>query len=153
MIAFVLLCGCLPFDDDSARITSETAARRKFTLRFPKWAAGLSASAKDLLHNLLDVNPKTRFTAEQALSHPWVSGKTVQANNYLNSPSILASERRKEMLKSPMMQAMQSKMTGGKGSDAWMYACMCACIASFSHCSDCLAVVAVATVVTVVAMH
>ena len=113
MIAFVLLCGCLPFDDDSARITSETAARRKFTLRFPKWAAGLSASAKDLLHNLLDVNPKTRFTAEQALNHPWVSGKTVQANNYLNSPSILASERRKDLLRSPMMQAMQTKMAAG----------------------------------------
>lgn len=89
MIAFVLLCGCLPFDDDSSRIASETAAKKKFTLRFPKWASNLSASAKDLLHNLLDVNPKTRFTAEQALNHPWVSGRTVQPNSYLQSPSIL----------------------------------------------------------------
>ncbi len=89
VIAFVLLCGCLPFDDDSSRIASETAAKKKFTLRFPKWASNLSASAKDLLHNLLDVNPKTRFTAEQALNHPWVSGRTVQPNSYLQSPSIL----------------------------------------------------------------
>lgn len=89
MIVFVLLCGCLPFDDDSSKITSESAARKKFMLRFPKWASNLSASAKDLLHNLLDVNPKTRFTAEQALAHPWVSGRTVQPNNYLQSPSLL----------------------------------------------------------------
>ena len=63
VIVFVLLCGCLPFDDDSSRIANESAARKKFTLRFPRWASTLSVSAKDLLHNLLDVNPKTRYTA------------------------------------------------------------------------------------------
>lgn len=89
VIVFVLLCGCLPFDDDSSRIANDAAARKKFTLRFPKWASSLSASAKDLLHNLLEINPKTRYTADQALNHPWVSGKTVQLNNYLQSPCIL----------------------------------------------------------------
>ena len=95
VIAFVLLCGCLPFDDDSSRIISESAARKKFTLRFPRWATTLSASAKDLLYNLLDVDPKTRYTAEQAMNHPWVSGRTVQPNSYLQSPSLLG-ERRKD---------------------------------------------------------
>lgn len=96
VIVFVLLCGCLPFDDDSTRIATESAARKKFTLRFPRWATNLSASAKDLLHNLLDVNPKTRYTAEQAMSHPWVSGKSVQPNSYLQSPSLLGERRKKE---------------------------------------------------------
>lgn len=91
VIVFVLLCGCLPFDDDSSRIASDAAARKKFALRFPKWASSLSASAKDLLHNLLEINPKTRYTADQALNHPWVSGKTVQANSYLQSPCILGN--------------------------------------------------------------
>ncbi len=89
VIVFVLLCGCLPFDDDSSRIPSESAARKKFALRFPKWAASLSPSAKDLLHNLLEINPKDRYTADQALNHPWVSGKTVVANSYLQSPCVL----------------------------------------------------------------
>ena len=101
VIVFVLLCGCLPFDDDSSRIANESAARKKFTLRFPRWASNLSVSAKDLLHNLLDVNPKTRITAEQALNHPWVSGRTVQPNSYLQSPSLIG-ERRKE-LRSPLV--------------------------------------------------
>jgi len=91
VIVFVLLCGCLPFDDDSSRIASQSAARQKFALRFPKWASNISASAKDLLHNLLEVDPKNRFTAEQALNHPWVSGRAVQDNNYLQSPSLLKS--------------------------------------------------------------
>lgn len=93
VIAFVLLCGCLPFDDDGSRIASESAARKKFTLRFPRWSSNLSSSAKDLLYNLLDVDPKRRFTAEQALAHPWVSGRTVQPNNYLQSPSLLGQNR------------------------------------------------------------
>eukprot|EP01039_Chlorochromonas_danica_P004616 gene4616-5059_t len=100
VIAFVLLCGCLPFDDDSSRITSESAARKKFALRFPKWAASLSASAKDLLHNLLEIDPKRRFSADQALNHPWISGKTVQPNSYLQSPCILGEKRRE--LRSPL---------------------------------------------------
>ena len=111
IIVFVLLCGCLPFDDDSSKIPSESAARKKFALRFPKWSNNLSASAKDLLHKLLDVDPKTRYTAEQALNHPWVSGKDVKADNYLQSPSIMGV-RRKD-LKAPMtprMQAMHDKL-------------------------------------------
>eukprot|EP01033_Poteriospumella_lacustris_P019365 gene19365-14007_t len=103
VIVFVLLCGCLPFDDDSSRISSESAARKKFALRFPKWASGLSASAKDLLHNLLEIDPKQRFTADQAMNHPWVAGRTVLVDNYLQSPCILG-ERRRE-LRSPLASA------------------------------------------------
>ena len=112
VIVFVLLCGCLPFDDDSSKITSEQAARqqrhsnivlpyqftilvccaitrKRFALRFPQWAASLSASAKDLLEHLLEIDPDSRFTANQALQHPWVSGKAVQPNHYLESPCLL----------------------------------------------------------------
>jgi serine/threonine protein kinase len=111
IIVFVLLCGCLPFDDDSSKIPSESAARKKFTLRFPRWSTNLSASAKDLLHNLLDVNPKTRYTAEQALNHPWVSGKTVVPNNYLQSPSILGERRRETKTPAtPQMESQHNKL-------------------------------------------
>lgn len=34
---------------------------------------------------MADINPRTRYTAEQALSHAWVNGN-VKANNYLQSP-------------------------------------------------------------------
>jgi serine/threonine protein kinase len=120
VIVFVLLCGCLPFDDDSSRIATESDARQKFTLRFPRWAQTLSAPAKDLLSNLLDVNPKTRYTAQQALSHPWVTGRSVAANSYLTSPSMMQDPARRKELRSPMtpsMQAMRDKvmMVAGHG--------------------------------------
>lgn len=82
----VLLCGCLPFDDDSAAINSEEVVKAKFQLRYPRWAKNVSASAKDLLSHLLNVDPAKRYTAEQALEHPWVQGKTAPRDNLLASP-------------------------------------------------------------------
>lgn len=88
VIAFILLCGCLPFDDDSAKINDETA-RHKFVLRFPGWAQNLSADAKYLLSRLLDTDPRTRMTAAEAAEHPWVLGTTTPKNALLASPRHL----------------------------------------------------------------
>eukprot|EP00562_Extubocellulus_spinifer_P005422 CAMPEP_0178520944 /NCGR_PEP_ID=MMETSP0696-20121128/27681_1 /TAXON_ID=265572 /ORGANISM="Extubocellulus spinifer, Strain CCMP396" /LENGTH=497 /DNA_ID=CAMNT_0020151849 /DNA_START=103 /DNA_END=1596 /DNA_ORIENTATION=- len=86
VIVFVLLCGCLPFDDDSQMIPTDAMVRTKFQLRFPRWAKDLSPSAKDLLSKLLDIDPRRRYTAEQALAHPWVAGKTASKDSLLQSP-------------------------------------------------------------------
>lgn len=86
VIVFVLLCGCLPFDDDSQAVPTDDIVRSRFVLRFPRWAKNLSPSAKDLLNHLLDVNPCTRYTAEQALRHPWVTGELAPKENLLQSP-------------------------------------------------------------------
>lgn len=86
VIVFVLLCGCLPFDDDSSAIPSDDIVRSRFTLRFPRWARNLSPSAKDLISRLLDVNPETRYTAIDAEKHPWVRGTTAPKDSMLHSP-------------------------------------------------------------------
>lgn len=86
VIVFVLVCGCLPFDDDSSIVPSDAMLQHKFTLKFPRWASNLSPSAKDLLHKLLDTNPSTRYSAEQALNHPWVQGGAAPKRNLLDSP-------------------------------------------------------------------
>jgi serine/threonine protein kinase len=86
VIVFVLLCGCLPFDDDSNAAPSEALLQKRFVLRFPRWAKNLSPSARDLLSHLLDLNPRTRYTAEQALDHPWVRGQTAPKGVLLASP-------------------------------------------------------------------
>lgn len=100
VICFVLLCGCLPFDDDSSRINKKSAVA-KFVLRFPKWAQNLSPSAKQLLRGLLDVDPVSRFTAQAALDHSWMSGGGAAAQNALESPRAL---RRLPRLGTPQAQ-------------------------------------------------
>eukprot|EP00903_Cladosiphon_okamuranus_P006192 g6089.t1 len=92
VIVFVLLCGCLPFDDDSKKL-NQAGAFQKFVLRFPGWAQKLSPGAKDLLSKLLTVTPRARFTAKQALEHPWVTGKAAAADHFLESPRTLRKLR------------------------------------------------------------
>mmetsp|Transcript_67449 Transcript_67449/g.99990 ORF Transcript_67449/g.99990 Transcript_67449/m.99990 type:complete len:386 (+) Transcript_67449:601-1758(+) len=87
VITFVLLCGCLPFDDDANSIPTDDVLKAKFTLRFPRWAKNVSPSAKDLLSHLLDVNSRTRYTAEQAFMHPWVKGESAPKESLLQSPA------------------------------------------------------------------
>ncbi|CAJ1897484.1 unnamed protein product [Cylindrotheca closterium] len=103
VIVFVLLCGCLPFDDDSQTVPSDDLVRTKFVLRFPRWAKNLSASAKDLLSKLLNVNPGERYSAEQALAHPWVTGKAAPKGNLLASPGRIRA--------SPNVRAKQNRST------------------------------------------
>lgn len=102
----VLLCGCLPFDDDSSQIPSDELVKIKFKLRYPRWAKNLSPSAKDLLSHLLDVNPATRYTAEDALSHPWVRGVTAPRDNLLASPG--------RMKKSPVVMQSAARYSGSR---------------------------------------
>lgn len=113
VIVFVLLCGCLPFDDDSQTVPSDELVRAKFVLRFPRWAKNLSSSAKDLLSHLLDVNPINRYTAEQALEHPWVTGKEAPKGSLLSSPGRIK--------KSPILRAKANRTPNGRPSNGKYY--------------------------------
>lgn len=112
VIVFVLLCGCLPFDDDSSSIPSDELVRSKFVLRFPRWARNLSPSAKDLLAKLLDVNPRTRLTAKDASEHPWIKGKSAPKNSMLQSPGkiILTPGRGPSQSNQKKAEATRSQM-------------------------------------------
>lgn len=54
-----------------------------------RWAQNLSPDAKDLLLHLLDVDPNSRYTAEQALNHCWVTGKAANKGVLLQSPQMM----------------------------------------------------------------
>lgn len=118
VIVFVLVCGCLPFDDDSATVPSDDLVRAKFVLRFPRWAKNLSPSAKSLLNHLLDVNPRTRYTAEQAMEHPWVQGQTAPKNNLLSSPGKI---RKSPALSGSMRNVNSAGRKGGYTPDGRAY--------------------------------
>jgi len=67
VIIFVVLSGLMPYD----------ASLRKFNVEFPSPEFDeISDSAKELILKLLDKNPETRLTVDQALHHPWVAGDT-----------------------------------------------------------------------------
>jgi tRNA A-37 threonylcarbamoyl transferase component Bud32 len=74
VIAYIMLCGFPPFS--SASKNQKDLFRKiklgRFSFPSPYWD-GISEEAKDLIRNLLKVDPKERYTAEQLLAHPWIS--------------------------------------------------------------------------------
>ncbi|KFR12723.1 Maternal embryonic leucine zipper kinase, partial [Opisthocomus hoazin] len=67
VLLYALLCGFLPFDDDSVMALYRKIMRGKYSI--PKW---LSPSSTLLLNQMLQVDPKKRITVKHLLSHPWL---------------------------------------------------------------------------------
>ncbi|KIH66447.1 hypothetical protein ANCDUO_03224 [Ancylostoma duodenale] len=96
VIAYILLCGCLhgfrkarhnftgkmrfllrypPFYDESDANLFAQIIKGEYEFDAPYWDQ-ISDSAKDFISHLMCCDPEQRYTCEQALEHPWISGNT-----------------------------------------------------------------------------
>lgn len=75
VITYILLCGFPPFFDDGSNMGQLFEQIMSGDFDYPEeyWDE-ISDEAKDLIDNLLLVDPSKRFTAKQALAHPWLQG-------------------------------------------------------------------------------
>merc|ERR1711879_310061 len=73
VITYILLCGFPPFFDDGSNMGElfEQIMAGEYDYPEEYWDE-VSDEAKDLIDNLLLVDPEERFTAQQALQHPWL---------------------------------------------------------------------------------
>jgi len=73
VITYILLCGFPPFFDDGSNMAElfEQIMAGEYDYPEEYWD-DISDEAKDLIDNLLLVDPEERFTAQQALQHPWL---------------------------------------------------------------------------------
>lgn len=71
VIMYILLSGQPPFWAQTETGIFNEILKAKLDLNVSPWPQ-ISKSAKDVLKKMLTVDPKSRITASQALSHPWV---------------------------------------------------------------------------------
>ncbi|KAJ3086791.1 hypothetical protein HK102_012458 [Quaeritorhiza haematococci] len=72
VILYICLCGYPPFSEELAPPSMmEQIKKGKYQFQSPWWD-GISKEAKDLIQRLLTVDPQKRYTADQALNHPWM---------------------------------------------------------------------------------
>lgn len=71
VVLYILLCGFPPFYADSDDKLFELIARGQYDFPSPQWDH-ITKEAKHLVQMLLQVDPKQRYTATDALGHPWV---------------------------------------------------------------------------------
>jgi len=74
VILYILLSGYPPFYADSAPALFKKIMDVKYDFDDSVWD-DISDTAKDLIRNLLVKDPAKRYTAQQCLAHPWITGK------------------------------------------------------------------------------
>jgi serine/threonine protein kinase len=74
VILFVLLSGTLPFNESNDTATLGLIVKGSFAFAAPQWL-NISSSVKDMICQLLTLNPSRRPTVDQALQHDWMITK------------------------------------------------------------------------------
>jgi serine/threonine protein kinase len=74
VITFFLLTQRMPFNGETSDDIFAKIVTGKF--QYPRWAmTGLTKEGRDFIDRLIVVDPMTRMTARQGLSHAWIRGK------------------------------------------------------------------------------
>jgi len=73
VITYILLCGYPPFYAEDTMRLFVKIRDGIWAFQSPYWDH-VSEGAKDLVTNLICHDPSKRFTAAQALAHPWITG-------------------------------------------------------------------------------
>merc|ERR1712125_5527 len=78
VIMYVLLCGYPPFFGETDAEVLSKVRLGNFSFNAADWK-GVSEDAKNLIRKLLKMNPRDRYTAEQALNDVWIKNKAPKA--------------------------------------------------------------------------
>ncbi|KAJ0006094.1 hypothetical protein NQD34_013367 [Periophthalmus magnuspinnatus] len=86
VITYILLCGFPPFrsENNVQEELFDQILRGKLEFPSPDWD-NISLPAKMLISQMLQVNVDARFTAEEVLSHPWVTVKSHKSEHHNNT--------------------------------------------------------------------
>ncbi|XP_042740318.1 calcium/calmodulin-dependent protein kinase type 1G isoform X1 [Lagopus leucura] len=104
VITYILLCGYPPFYEETESKLFEKIKEGYYEFESPFWD-DISESAKDFIRHLLEKNPDTRFSCEEALRHPWINGNTALHRDIY--PSVSA-QIQKNFAKSKWRQAFNA---------------------------------------------
>ena len=84
VIMYILLTGRPPFGGNTDMEIMQKIKTGKFDLTKYPWGI-ISKEAKDLIKDLLQLNPGQRLSAEKALKHPWFQTKQVKQIESMNN--------------------------------------------------------------------
>ncbi|KAL8152701.1 hypothetical protein V2J09_010461 [Rumex salicifolius] len=71
VILYILLCGVPPFWAESEQGVAQAILRGTIDFKRDPWP-NISETAKSLVKQMLEPDPKCRLTAKQVLEHPWI---------------------------------------------------------------------------------
>ncbi|XP_057634595.1 serine/threonine-protein kinase 33 isoform X2 [Chionomys nivalis] len=127
VIMYLLLCGEPPFLANSEEKLFELIRKGELQFEDPVWDS-VSDSAKNVLKQLMKVDPAHRITAKELLDNQWLTGNTfssVRPTNVLemmkewkNNPESDEDTTTAEKIKQPEKEKLKSGQVRGKVPDA-----------------------------------
>uniref|UniRef100_A0A6Q2XR41 calcium/calmodulin-dependent protein kinase n=1 Tax=Esox lucius TaxID=8010 RepID=A0A6Q2XR41_ESOLU len=79
VILYILLVGYPPFWDEDQHKLYQQIKAGAYDFPSPEWDS-VTPEAKNLINQMLTINPSKRITAQEALKHPWVSQRSTVAS-------------------------------------------------------------------------
>ncbi|XP_033332129.1 maternal embryonic leucine zipper kinase isoform X1 [Megalopta genalis] len=105
VLLYALLCGFLPFDDNSI----ESLYRKILSGKYDE-PSYLSNSSRRLIRAMLQIDPKKRITIQELCNHPWIT------TGFLNPVSFL---HKTNFEKDNDVLSTMSAICGENASDIW----------------------------------
>uniref|UniRef100_A0A4X1SZL4 calcium/calmodulin-dependent protein kinase n=1 Tax=Sus scrofa TaxID=9823 RepID=A0A4X1SZL4_PIG len=114
VILYILLVGYPPFWDEDQHKLYQQIKAGAYDFPSPEWDT-VTPEAKNLINQMLTINPAKRITADQALKHPWVCQRstvasmmhrqeTVECLRKFNGTPLLPQSNNKNSLVSPAQE-------------------------------------------------
>ncbi|NXT41824.1 KCC2B kinase, partial [Pelecanoides urinatrix] len=79
VILYILLVGYPPFWDEDQHKLYQQIKAGAYDFPSPEWDT-VTPEAKNLINQMLTINPAKRITAHEALKHPWVCQRSTVAS-------------------------------------------------------------------------
>jgi len=106
VIIYILLSGYPPFYGDTQPELFRRIMAAQFDFDDECWNE-ISSDAKDLIRHLLVKDPKNRYTAQQALEHPWIQGTSSGISNKNMNLIRLREFQTRSKIEVPPMDVIQ----------------------------------------------
>lgn len=87
VVLYVILAGCLPFDEDNLVHLFEKVAHGEYTM--PAW---ISDEAKEMIESMLQVDATRRPTAEQLMMCSWIKDVVGSSPMMDDSPNVVGDD-------------------------------------------------------------
>uniref|UniRef100_A0A8C2TUU8 calcium/calmodulin-dependent protein kinase n=1 Tax=Coturnix japonica TaxID=93934 RepID=A0A8C2TUU8_COTJA len=104
VILYILLVGYPPFWDEDQHKLYQQIKAGAYDFPSPEWDT-VTPEAKNLINQMLTINPAKRITADQALKHPWVCQRSTVASMMHRQETVEClrkfNARRKLKVKAP----------------------------------------------------
>jgi len=88
VLAYILLAGYPPFDHPNQAQLFKQIKRGAFEFHEEYWGT-ISEGAKNLIRNLLQINPARRYTAQQMLDDPWLASAEAKHDDLTKNKASL----------------------------------------------------------------